>query len=332
MNAAMNAETGAGDFITLTSDLGSGYRVVASDLAPGATMRGSIRHVQMRPGLFAHSTDVLDLHGSTFQVMLNRQFHVVLVLDGQIDVAFGGHDLNMAVDCRSRRCRAEGALIALPEPTLFTRRAHRGKRERKVSISAGADWLAASGLCPGRADCPLMAFDCGRLAIARWRPSAKVVALAEQIHNPPAYALPLQKLYLESRAIEILTEAFLAVSGTGIDAAEPAALRPRDELRMRELRDFLDDDAAAGLSLDAIASRIGSNPSTLQRNFRAVYGMTVFEYLRERNLRRAREALERGGVSVAEAADIAGYGSAANFATAYRRCFGITPRQSRAWV
>lgn len=329
------------DLATLSGDLGFRDRGMASDPGAGvstastiSTMRGSIRQVQMRPGLFAHSTDVLDLQSSTVQAMLTRQFHVVLVLDGQIDVAFGSHDLNMAVDCRNRRSRAEGALIALPEPTLFTRRAHRGKRERKVSISADADWLAASGLCSMCADCPLARLFGGHLAIARWRPSAKVVALAEQIHSPPAYALPLQKLYMESRAIEILTEAFLAVSGTGTgtDNTEGAALRPRDELRMRELRDFLDEDAATGLSLEAIASRIGSNPSTLQRNFRAVYGMTVFEYLRERNLRRAREALERGGVSVAEAADIAGYGSAANFATAYRRCFGITPRQSRAWV
>jgi AraC-like DNA-binding protein len=318
-------------------DLGSRGSSVVTDPGAGAsTMRGSIRQVQMRPGLFAHSTDVLDLQGSTIQVMLTRQFHVVLVLDGEVDVAFGSHDLSMAVDCRNRRSRAEGALIALPEPTLFTRRAYRGKRERKVSISASADWLAASGLCFTRADCPLESLCGDHLAIARWRPSAKVVALAEQIHSPPAYALPLQKLYMESRAIEILTEAFLAVSGAdgtdGTDGTESAALRPRDELRMRELRDFLDEDAAAGLSMEAIASHVGSNPSTLQRNFRTVFGMTVFKYLRERKLRRAREALERGGVSVAEAADIAGYGSAANFATAYRRCFGITPGQSRAWV
>jgi AraC-like DNA-binding protein len=39
----------------------------------------------------------------------------------------------------------------------------------------------------------------------------------------------------------------------------------------------------------------------------------------------AREALERDGMSVAQAAYIAGYTSAANFATAFRRFFGTTP-------
>jgi AraC-like DNA-binding protein len=46
-------------------------------------------------------------------------------------------------------------------------------------------------------------------------------------------------------------------------------------------------------------------------------------------LLRARQALEQEGRSVGEAADIAGYTSAANFATAFKRHFGITPRQCR---
>jgi AraC-like DNA-binding protein len=57
--------------------------------------------------------------------------------------------------------------------------------------------------------------------------------------------------------------------------------------------------------------------------------MTVFDYLRRARLLRARQALEREGRSIIEAAAIAGYTSPANFATAYRRRFGITPRQSQ---
>ena len=60
--------------------------------------------------------------------------------------------------------------------------------------------------------------------------------------------------------------------------------------------------------------------------------MTVFEYQRGRRLQLAREALEREGASVNEAAWRAGYNSPANFATAFKRHFGITPRQVRARV
>ncbi|CAM5502008.1 AraC family transcriptional regulator OS=Stutzerimonas stutzeri OX=316 GN=CXK95_03430 PE=4 SV=1 [Stutzerimonas stutzeri] len=57
--------------------------------------------------------------------------------------------------------------------------------------------------------------------------------------------------------------------------------------------------------------------------------MTIFEYQRARRLLQARQALEREGISVNEAAWRAGYNSAANFATAFKRQFGISPRQVR---
>ena len=326
----MNATVSSNDLIAMSPSVGNGYRLVNSpSAASDPVMQGVVRFVQMRPGLFAHSTDVEDLGAMSVEVGLSRQLNVVLALEGSVDASFDHTPLQLRV-AAGRRRSAQGVLVSVPDDTLFTRRAHRGKRERKVSISVDADWLEASGLDVDGRNGVLADFTGGRLSITRWQPSAKAVALAEQIHNPPPYARPLTNLYLESRAIELLTEALLAA--TGQTAVETAALRPRDELRMRELRAFLDSDAALDWSLDAIASHAGSNPSTLQRNFRIAFGTTIFEYLRDRNLQRARTALEQGGVSVAEAAALAGYTSAANFATAYRRRFGITPKQSRAWV
>jgi AraC-like DNA-binding protein len=57
--------------------------------------------------------------------------------------------------------------------------------------------------------------------------------------------------------------------------------------------------------------------------------MSAFEFIRHRRLEQARSALERDAVSVKQAAFLAGYSSAANFSTAYRKHFGCTPRQSR---
>lgn len=74
------------------------------------------------------------------------------------------------------------------------------------------------------------------------------------------------------------------------------------------------------------------NANTLQRQFRSVYGTTVFEHLRECHLQRARQALEHDGITVGQAALVAGYTSAANFATAYRRRFGLPPKLARARV
>ena len=84
------------------------------------------------------------------------------------------------------------------------------------------------------------------------------------------------------------------------------------------------------MSMDELAKQVGMNANSLQRQFRALYGTTIFEHIRESRLLRARQALERDGVTVGQAAMIAGYTSAANFATAYRRRFGIAPKWVRA--
>jgi AraC-like DNA-binding protein len=54
--------------------------------------------------------------------------------------------------------------------------------------------------------------------------------------------------------------------------------------------------------------------------------MSIFDYLRESRLKRAALAIEKKGHSIAYAAAIAGYSSAANFSTAFRKYFGISPK------
>src|SRR5690606_19579261 len=121
-----------------------------------------------------------------------------------------------------------------------------------------------------------------------------------------------------------------SASVPGRTAAAPGALRPREHRRLRELHAFLSSGQADGLSLDDIARHAGVNANTLQRQFRAVFGTTVFDHLRECRLLRARQALEQDGLTVGQAAAVAGYTSAANFATAYRRRFGHVPKLARA--
>lgn len=283
----------------------------------------------LRPGLSLHCADVCDLHDLTIQeVVQGESMHLALVLDGQVDVSFGPRRVGLgAAPTAGAGRRPQAAFVALTEPELFVRRAWRGKRERKVSIAFSRAWLAA--VCPddGTAAAALAALSGRHLAVERWTPSPRAVALAEQLIRPPDAPPLLRRLHQESRAIELAAEALGQLLGA---ASAPAPLRPRERRRIDEVRDLLDSGAAAGMALEDIARYAGTNASTLQRQFRAAFGMTVFDYLRHARLLAARQALEREGRSIVEAAGIAGYTSPANFATAYRRCFGITPRQSRA--
>jgi AraC-like DNA-binding protein len=98
---------------------------------------------------------------------------------------------------------------------------------------------------------------------------------------------------------------------------------------MQAARELLDSGAADSWTLADIALELGLHENTLQRRFREAHGCTVFDYLRRRRLDRARTAL-REGATVTDAALAAGYGNPANFATAFKRLFGLSPSSVRS--
>lgn len=311
---------------------GAGHCFVAHDIVPEQpVLAGHLAAQTLRPGLGVHCAEVNDLHDMRTRTVVEPGLRVVMLLDGCVDVSFGSRRVN--VSARPERggpARPVGLLIGLTQPEIFERRWQRGSYERKVTVTAEAEWLAScSPTGAGRASSAVRDFLSRHGAVERWQPSPRAIAIAEQLVRAPTMQPLLLHLFLESRAIELVSEAVAS-----LDRADPdrIALRPHEYRRARELREFLDGDAFDGLSLDDLARRAGVNAGTLQRQFRAAFGSTIFEYLRESRLQRARVALESRGLSVAEAARLAAYTSPANFATAYKRRFGVSPKTARARI
>lgn len=94
-------------------------------------------------------------------------------------------------------------------------------------------------------------------------------------------------------------------------------------------------DAAAALarrldetpSLEALSREAGLSETTLKRGFRQVLGSTVFAHLRTLRMERARALLQSGEATVIEAATLVGYSNPSNFASAFRRQFGLNPKE-----
>ncbi|MET1474945.1 MULTISPECIES: helix-turn-helix transcriptional regulator [Burkholderia] len=322
--------------------------------APGASPSDRHRHDahvarirEVRPGLRVHADDATDEFDAVMSGQCTPGLHLVLLLEGALDVSYGDRRVLLATDgcgaCRSGAARPDAArpdaarprvrmqsfLLNALQPDTFRRRLSKGGYARRLSLAMSGEWLAhlraaSRAALPERLDSMLSA----HLAIRFWQPTPRATALAEQIVRPPSYQPMLQAIYLESRVLELLAEAFAPLEAQAPRASD-AALGSRDYRRMAELRAFLASDAAQELSLDDIARHVGMSANAMQRQFRAAYGTTVFDFIREHHLQRARLALERDAVSVKQAAALAGYTSAANFATAYKRRFGVTPTLAR---
>lgn len=284
---------------------------------------GRVGWLQLRDGLSLHWSDYEELQDFVTESVVGPRLSFVLFLDGQSEVNYGGLSLTFGQPDPQRR--PEGVALAMNEPVLFRRQARRGRHIRKLVVSLAPEWFEAAGAEVGGS---VHRFMQSHLTPRVWQPSARLLTLAEQMLNPPGYDPLLERLYLESRALDITCEAL----GSLGERAPCAGLRPREHLRVQRLTELLDSGAADDWTLERIAREVGVNATTLQRQFRALRGMTLFEYQRTRRLLQARQALERDGVSVNEAAWRAGYNSPANFATAFKRQFGVSPKQVRARI
>lgn len=303
--------------------------VVAGD--PPSTgnslVAGQLREICLRPGLSMYASDIRDLQDLDVSLPLPPGVLLVMALSGQADVSYGSKRFQLGPQRdRDTHLQHEGLALTLTEPEAFVRRLRTGTRRRVISLALSPQWLDESQAALG-APPSLTRFRNTHLAAQRWQLSPRLLAMAGDMLEMPESPGPMEGLYLESRCLEMAAEALSAITR---DEAPPASgLRPREQRRLAALREFLDSGEADSLPLQALAERIGMSSSSLQRNFRRYTGLSVFDYQRRRRLVAARTALERDGISVGEAAHMSGYTSAANFATAFRRQFGLQPGRLR---
>ncbi|WP_372966386.1 response regulator [Marinobacter sp.] len=73
----------------------------------------------------------------------------------------------------------------------------------------------------------------------------------------------------------------------------------------------------------------GTNSKHLNNAFKVCAGVTVYEYLREERMKEARTLLQQTQLSVQDIAHQVGYKDSANFSTAFKERFKLTPREFR---
>lgn len=299
-------------------------------------LEGRLLETQLQPGLWLHCAEVLDLHSMVSRVPLEAGLRLVVVLAGELDVTLGGCRLQLSAGNGSH---GAGALVAMPGAAMFERRWQRGKWERKLSLHFTPEWLKSHAEMCQRESLVLppsftrlaSAGESADVRIFPWSPSPQAVSIAEQLMLDVAESVGcgLLRLRQAGRALELLYESLSQCHESSHTGNIASAMRPRDRERMLRLRDYLDAELLhphdIPLTVEALGRRFGLSVSAMQRQFRQAFCISINEYRRSMRLLQAKTFLE-SGASVSEAASLSGYTSAANFATAFRRQFGTTPR------
>lgn len=92
---------------------------------------------------------------------------------------------------------------------------------------------------------------------------------------------------------------------------------------------YIQKNLSRKLMLDELAAQVGSNRSKLAASFKRALGVGVFEWARKRRMLKARTLLIESNLSIQEIGFEVGYENCANFSTAFKKYFKISPRQQR---
>jgi AraC-like DNA-binding protein len=130
-------------------------------------------------------------------------------------------------------------------------------------------------------------------------------------------------IYFEAKALELLFLELEQVAALAIQQANPF-LRSHDVERIYLAKAMVEENLLNPCSLIELAHRVGLNDFKLKKGFREVFGTTVFGYLYDLRMEKAKLLL-KNGKPVREVAFEVGYKNAHHFTTAFKKKFGYLP-------
>lgn len=149
------------------------------------------------------------------------------------------------------------------------------------------------------------------------------VALS-QVFNAPLSG-PTRKLYLESKALELIALRVKALSDRQAAPTGRYRFSSADMTRIHDAAEMLTMNMLTPPTLSDLSKTVGLSHVKLNRGFRRAFDTTVFGYLRRIRLQRAKRFLETSQMNVTEASFAVGYNSLSSFSKAFQGQYGITP-------
>ncbi|OXY80707.1 hypothetical protein B6S08_16325 [Oceanimonas doudoroffii] len=265
-----------------------------------------------------HGGTSLELDNSQVVASVPGALVATLLLEGRLDFGYDGLEFSL-----NAAQGAVGVVANMVRPAAFRRRFTPGTRVCKLNLIVAPAWLRRR-ITPG---CPVADFANRHLACRHLQVSADMLGHVRAIlalSHPQTLA---EKLRFETLVHGLAGMIFDQVARPAEEATEEAEAgqnRTTDG-RIERLVTFIESHLHEELTLARLAADFSMSVSSLQRQFKQNFNLTVGGYIRRRRLEIARQQLERGLVTITEAAYESGYQHPSNFTAAFRRAFGMSP-------
>ncbi len=203
-------------------------------------------------------------------------------------------------------------------------------KERTVAITVRTQFLVDHFLAPVVEAPPqlsaLVSNAHGQFQYFQLPLTAHMLDLATRLVDH-AHTGVLGLIYTEAVALELLCTAVAGFSS--VTHAPNKEYSERDLRCLHAARGMLMKQLAPAPTIRQVARGVGMNETALKGAFKAVFGETIFDFSVRCRMQRALALLREQRMSIARVADAVGYRHQTSFATAFRRHFGLRPKDVR---
>lgn len=136
----------------------------------------------------------------------------------------------------------------------------------------------------------------------------------------------LRPIYIKGKVYELLSHYF---SSPPEDEGEHCPYIANEETvsKIKHAKEIIIEEMNNPPSLADLSKEVGLNIKKLKTDFKEFYGVPVFTFLLNYKMEQAKKLLQEQQLNVNEIAVHLGYSTSSHFIAAFKRKFGITPKQ-----
>lgn len=136
----------------------------------------------------------------------------------------------------------------------------------------------------------------------------------------------LKPVYIKGKVYELLSHYFSVSQEKGEEFC-PYISDAETVSKIKRVKDIIIQELTNPPSLADLAKEVGLNIKKLKTDFKEFYGAPVFTFLLNYKMDLAKNLLQEQGLNVNEVSVKLGYSTSSHFIAAFKRKFGITPKQ-----
>lgn len=134
----------------------------------------------------------------------------------------------------------------------------------------------------------------------------------------------VQDLYFRGKIYELLSFLFNTKSELG---SCPIKAGSEEMQKITRAKNILIDNMISPPTIQELSGLIGLNTKKLKEGFKQVYGNTIYGFLIDHKMEYAQKLLDKDIYNVNEVSAKVGYSAASHFIAAFKKKYGVTPKQ-----